>query len=488
MTHPYDVDEAPHLAPEELRTTGSGATDVDVVVIGAGAAGLAAARELRAAHLNVTVLEARGRVGGRIFTYRDPAVAAPIELGAEFLHGTTAETDAIVEAAHLHAIDVVGDHWRAEHGTFTDVGDFWKRVDRVLGKLDPHRTPDRSFADFLAEQEERSRDKARRKGKRGGKKTDASRRSTETRRLALEFVQGFHAADPERVSERWLANGGDPGESEEESRTGRLVDGYDRVPAYLARDLFDAIELNTIAEHVQWSDGGVSVRARRADGTPRGVITARAAIVTIPLGVLQADPSEEGAITFDPPLPDEIRTAIDGMAMGPVMRAVFAFEERFWEHGLRNAPSRDALADLSFIHSPGSTVPVWWTQFPLRAPVMVGWVGGPPARELWALGEDEIERRALRDLARHLGSSYERLSSLLVGAWMHDWDRDPFSRGAYSYGLVNGSDAPQVLSRPVSDTLFFAGEATDTEGRTGTVEGALASGRRAGQSTIRAVG
>ena len=129
MTHPYDVDEAPHLSPEELRTTGSSATDVDVVVIGAGVAGLAAARELRAAHLNVTVLEARGRVGGRIFTYRDPAVAAPIELGAEFLHGTTAETDAIVEAAHLHAIDVVGDHWRAEHGTFSAsrIGCFHRR-------------------------------------------------------------------------------------------------------------------------------------------------------------------------------------------------------------------------------------------------------------------------------------------------------------------------------------------------------------------------
>ena len=227
MTHPYDVDEAPHLSADDMD-----ATDVDVVVIGAGVAGLAAARELRDAHLDVAILEARGRVGGRIYTYRDPAVAAPIELGAEFLHGATPETDAIIDAAHLHAVDVVGDHWRAEHGRFSDVGDFWKRVDRVLGKLDAHRTPDRSFADFLAEQETRSREKARRKGKR-----TAGKRGTETRRLALEFVQGFHAADPERVSERWLANGGDPGESDSESRTGRLVDGYDRVPAHLARDL-----------------------------------------------------------------------------------------------------------------------------------------------------------------------------------------------------------------------------------------------------------
>lgn len=478
MTNAYDLDVAPQLTADQL-----GATDVDVVVIGAGVAGLAAARELREAHRTVAIVEARGRVGGRIYTYRDPAVAAPIELGAEFLHGRTPETDAIVDAAHLHAVDVVGDHWRAEHGQFTNVDDFWDEVGRVLGKLDAQRTPDRSFADFLAEREDRAREKARRKGRRG-----SGKHGIEARRVALGFVQGFHAADPDRVSERWLAAGGDAGESAEASRMARLVDGYDRIPAYLARDVFDAIELNTVVERVEWSDGRVRVHARHADGTPRGVITARAVIVTIPLAVLQADPSEEGAITFDPPLPDDVRTAIDGMAMGPVMRAVFAFEDRFWEHGLRNAPSRDALMDLSFIHSPGSAVPVWWTLYPMRAPVMVGWVGGPPARDLWALGEDEIERRALRDLARHIGSTYERLSSLLVGAWMHDWDRDPFARGAYSYGLVGGAGAPSVLARPVADTVFLAGEATDTEGRTGTVEGALATGRRAGQSAIRALG
>ena len=486
MTQPYDVDEAPTLDPEPgdvLAQDGERDTDVDVVVIGAGVAGLAAARELRDAQFDVAILEARGRVGGRIFTYRDPAVSAPIELGAEFLHGKTPETDAIAEAAHLHVMDVVGDHWRAEHGRFSDVGDFFERVDRVLGKLDPQRTPDRSFTEFLAERETRAREKAHRKGKRA-----IGRRNSEARRLALEFVQGFHAADPERVSERWLANGGDPGESEEESRMGRVVDGYDRIPAHLARELFDAIELNTIVERIEWRDGSVRVHPRRADGTPRGVITARAAIVTVPLGVLQAEPGDDGAIAFDPPLPDDVRGAIDGMAMGPVMRAVFAFEERFWEHGLRNAPSRDALMNLSFLHSPGSAVPVWWTLHPLRAPVMVGWVGGPPARELWALGDDEIERRALRDLARHLGSTYERLSSLLVGAWMHDWESDPFARGAYSYGLVGGTESPRVLSRPVEDLLFFAGEATDTEGRTGTVEGALATGRRAGRDAARALG
>lgn len=483
MTHPTSDDTPDVSAGAHAGYDIRDVHDVDVVIVGAGVAGLAAARELRAAHRSFALLEARGRVGGRIHTYRDPAVAVPIELGAEFLHGRTPETDEIIEAARLRAVDVVGDHWRAEHGRFRNVDDFFERVDRVLGKLDPERTPDRSFAEFLAERETRARAKAQARGKRA-----VGRKNAEARRLAMEFVQGFHAADPELVSERWLANGGDPGESAEESRMGRVVDGYDRIPAWLARDVFDAIELNTVVDRIEWAPGRVTVHTRDADGVARPPVAARAVIVTVPLGVLQAGPGETGAIQFDPPMPDAVREAVGGMAMGPVMRAVFAFEERFWEHGLRNAPSRDALTELSFIHSPGSTVPVWWTLFPVRAPVMVGWVGGPPARELWELGDGEFERRALRDLARHLGSTYERLSSLLVGSWMHDWERDPFARGAYSYGLVGGTDAPRVLARPVDDTLFFAGEATDTEGRTGTVEGALATGRRAGQAAVRALG
>src|SRR6185312_2735638 len=118
----------------------------DAIIIGAGAAGLAAATELRANGRSVVVLEARGRVGGRIFTYRDPAVVAPIELGAEFLHGATPNTDTIIDAAGLTSFDVVGEHWRACEGNLRQV-DYWKKVEKVLAKLDEHRTPDRSFSE-----------------------------------------------------------------------------------------------------------------------------------------------------------------------------------------------------------------------------------------------------------------------------------------------------------------------------------------------------
>jgi monoamine oxidase len=143
---------------------------------------------------------------------------------------------------------------------------------------------------------------------------------------------------------------------------------------------------------------------------------------------------------------------------------------------------------LSFLHSPGADFPVWWTQFPVRAPILVGWVGGPLAAALCALPDAEIERIALHDLAAHLGTTYERLAGLVTGSWMHNWEHDPFSRGAYSYAIVGGSGSARKLSRPIEQTVFFSGEATNTEGRSGTVEGALAAGLRAAQGVLQALG
>lgn len=444
--------------------------DIDTVIVGAGAAGLAAAKDLSEAGKSIVIIEARGRVGGRVFTYRDPSVNVPIELGAEFLHGKTPETSAIIDAARLTAVDVTGGHWLAQDGKFASADDFWTDVNKVLRKLESHRSPDRSFADFLASRARRKKDKPKRQ---------------RARALALEFVQGFHAADPSRVSERWLAHGGDPRESPEESRMGRVVEGYDRVTAWLADNVYETIELNTVVERIEWQRGSVRLTARTAERASR-TVTARTAIVTASVGVLQAQAPQPGAITFAPEVVP-IRDAIQQLAMGPVLRCVFAFSERFWERGVRRAPNKGDLSSLSFLHSPGSPVPVWWTLYPVRAPVLVGWVGGPPATELYALPDGEIERRALRDLAQHLGTTHDRLAGLLVGNWMHNWERDPFARGAYSYALVGGSGAARKLARPIEQTLFFAGEATDTEGRSGTVEGAIATGRRAARGVLQAL-
>jgi monoamine oxidase len=119
--------------------------------------------------------------------------------------------------------------------------------------------------------------------------------------------------------------------------------------------------------------------------------------------------------------------------------------------------------------------------------MLTGWVGGPHAWSLVRQGREALLETALDTLARHLSIGQRTLAGLLTGFWTHDWLDDPFSRGAYSYSLVGGSEAAKVLGRPVQGTLFFAGEAIDSEQRSGTVHGAIGSGRRAATLVLRSL-
>ena len=171
-----------------------------------------------------------------------------------------------------------------------------------------------------------------------------------------------------------------------------------------------------------------------------------------------------------------------------VTRVVLRLRERFWASGrFTRRTGNPNLDQLSFVHGADDDFPTWWTAYPVDAPLILAWVGGSPARKLVSLGDDEVTARAIGARARVFSLSRRDASRLVVGSWTHNWVRDPFARGAYSYITVGGQDAPAKLARPLRRTLFFAGEATDAEGRTGTVHGAIASGRRAARQALGAL-
>jgi monoamine oxidase len=120
-------------------------------------------------------------------------------------------------------------------------------------------------------------------------------------------------------------------------------------------------------------------------------------------------------------------------------------------------------------------------------PLLVAWAGGPDAERLSGVADDELARRAVETLSELLGAPPGRLAASLRSAHVHDWLQDPFSRGAYSYLAVGGDEAPAALAAPLVDTLFFAGEATDLAGDTGTVHGAIATGKRAAGEVLASV-
>jgi monoamine oxidase len=172
--------------------------------------------------------------------------------------------------------------------------------------------------------------------------------------------------------------------------------------------------------------------------------------------------------------------------MGQVIKVMLRFREPFWDElsipGEDEKP--DDLKDLTFIHAPAELLPTWWTQFPVRTPVLAGWAGGTRAEKLSVESDDSLLDHALESLTHIFGVSKGLLEGSLAEFYTHNWQRDPLAAGAYSYIPVGGVDAASQLARPVDDTIFFAGEATNEVGHHGTVHGALATGIRAAREIL----
>jgi monoamine oxidase len=429
----------------------------DAIILGAGAAGLAAARDLSLAGLRVTVLEARDRIGGRILTVRDGGVSLPVELGAEFIHGEARETQALCASGRLIVDRLSGESFLARRGSLRPAPDFWGKVERFSQSLDRRfrvrGARDQSFSASV----------------------QSARLPEKDRELLLQFARGFQGADPLLLSAKSMAGEG----AEASDDQYRVVSGYGAVVDQLrAESDPDAIDLRleTVATEVHWKPGEVRVRARSAADRGDEDFRARALVVALPHAVLKS-----GALRFSP-RPTEILRAISRLEVGQVFKIVFRFREVFWEADgfLRERLSRRSRngSPLGFVQSPGEDIPVWWTADPARAPVLTGWAGGPDAAALLRLDEKSQAERSLQCLSRLFALPRTTLDQLVERRWTYDWSRDPFSLGAYSYVGVGGTEAPQVLARPVRETLFFAGDYLNG-GTMGTVEGALKGGRRA---------
>jgi len=437
------------------------ATDPDVIVIGAGAAGLSAAYELARASRSALVLEARDRIGGRIWSLPEPSLPLAVELGAEFIHGTAEATFSLIRKAGTAAVDAGGADWTLRNGALAPSEDLFSSIQKAMRKTRALKQRDMSFDEFLERHLSRELP------------GDACA-------YARMLAQGFDAADTRRAGARALADEWSGGGSVNSPQF-RPLHGYASLLARLASELRGSqvdLQLNTVVRTVAWSRQAVRVQA---DFLGRACeIRAKAAIVTLPLGVLQARAREPGPVRFTPALTTK-REALKHLAAGPVLKVLLQFREAFWEK-----LSGGRYRDVAFFHPREAAFPTFWTALPLRVPLLVAWAAGPKADRLAHAGNAEIIEHALASLAELFGNR-PLIDRLLESAWLHDWQRDPYARGAYSYVRVGGDDAREQLAEPLRDTLFFAGEAADTDGEAGTVAGALQSGRRAARQVLAAL-
>lgn len=408
-------------------------------VIGAGAAGLAAASALHASGRDVRVFEARDRIGGRAHTIFPPS-GGFAELGAEFIHGKPEEIFELLRATGTTALDVGWSMFEYRDGALAQAGDLWETTQRILREVDPS-SPDcdvDTFLDSLSPQSANDGDKAR------------VRALVEGFDAAITSDAGVHA-----IAQEWA--------SETNSTEFRTSAGYAPLFAHLAAPVSERLHFGCVAQSIE-TGGGVSIAGERY-GEPFQ-IEAQQCIVTVPVGVLHA-----GGIRFRPALPQAIRDAMDAIATGPVVKLILDFTEPFWE-----TAEEGRFKDMAFLQNPTGAFRTFWTLLPNRFPRLIAWSGGGAVGRMKAHDIQGYVRCALDELGEMFPDA--RVREKFQAGFFHDWDADPYARGAYSYLRVNGAGARESLGTPVGP-LIFAGEATAPDGESGTVGGALQGGYRA---------
>ena len=432
----------------------------DVAIVGAGASGISAAVDLAQSGVKVLLIEARDRIGGRILTRLAPN-SDIVELGAEFLHGE----EAAVPLTHsgLEVTEIVDDHKFFLAQEIHGEPQFWDKLDHAFSLLRENSHRERSFSEVsiqIADPLERL--------------------------LAETFVEGFHAADLKLIGENGLARAAKAEESQKLYRVKRGYAAYMETLWKLTQGQAQnqaplvIFQKSTRVQEINWAPDPSELNCKFKDGSLD--FLAKKIIITVPVGVLKQNPihsdSETGVIQFKPTIEQKL-SHLQAIEMGAATKLVFCFREPFWK--------KSRLGDLGFIHAPELTLPTWWSAAPVKSGVLTAWTGGPNSQKLSFLTQKELLQAALRSLCELCEMPVQAIERQLLHWDYHNWQMDPFARGAYSYLGVGGVEAQKRFAEPVENKLFFAGEATHTEGELGTVLAAVESGKRAAREVLQSL-
>jgi monoamine oxidase len=395
--------------------------DSDVLVVGAGAAGLSCARELAKAGKRVIVLEARNRIGGRVHTIRGRRV---VEAGAEFIHGENAVTWDIVRQEGLGTEEwFYQNRVFGEGGIRSDSPELRGEVTTALAHIGDPASPSTSVAEVLT-------------------KAAASENALF---YALRSIGDLEGTDAANISAALLTR-----EDERNSSGHRnfwITDGYDRAMESMAQGI--DVRLDHEVESIEWKEG--TVRAICKNGA---VFTAPKLAFTLPIGVLR-----EKAVMFVPALPEAFLRAVRSIGFGNNTKLTLWLSNPLPEFGILDTKGL-------FGH--------FWCRAFSDGPVVVGFSGGKRADELAAMEEEEAIASGIAELSDALGLD---IKSMTTAARHFTWSNDPYTRGSYTYDALGSETARADLGTAIENTLFYTGEAANRHGHCATVHGAIETGR-----------
>ncbi|HYY29821.1 MAG TPA: NAD(P)/FAD-dependent oxidoreductase [Chthoniobacterales bacterium] len=426
----------------------------DVIVIGAGAAGLAATRMLQHEGCKVLTLEARDRLGGRILT--DWTFASyPVELGAEFIHGKNVHTWELIRSAGIRATEV-----------FSKPERYFFYADGALLPL-PKVSSTANGVTAIGALSLTGRDlyaAITRRREQGLPDIDVGSllRSlgvspdTDWGRIVQCSYQGLNASDPAELSAFSLEEAAYPGDGEEDFQ---IDDGYSTWLEFFADDL--PVRLLTPVELIRWEPDGVEVTTRQGD-----IFRARRLIVTCPLALLQ-----KGWPKFIPPLPAFKLHALKLLGSGPVTKVLLRFDRPFWPDEMERAAIPQTPLFLFRNRA----------DRPDEQPTLTIYVGASAAKSLNRLAPEKAVDAVVAELRSAFGLAGD---PKVVASRFVDWAADPFAGLGYSFVRPGGVGARALLAAPVDEVLFWAGEATNPV-RPATVHGAMESGVRAADEVLR---
>ena len=413
----------------------------DIIIVGAGASGLMAAKILSANGKKILILEAKERLGGRI--YRMEELSFPAEGGAEFIHGNLKTTFDLLKEAGLKKEKLKGNFCRVIKGKWSAEDDLVPHWDFLIKKLNECKE-DITIDIFL-------------------EKFFSAKKYDTLKKQFRKYIEGYDAADPGYANVFAIRS---EMKSEDEEQY-RPAPNYTALINFLKETFLKNNGIIKTGEPVIKITSGTNIEVH----TIAGKYFCKKLIIAVPVGVLQCRKNEKSYIDFPPFLKNYINAA-KKIGNGGVIKFLLEFNTAFWLD--KDFLEEKNIPAPSYIFA-NTIIPTWWTQYPSKVPLITGWIAGPSSYKIKNYSEKKFRNLVLESLSSVFTMPVIDLEKRLTNFKIMNWIKEPHILGGYSYSTLQTEKARQILQKPFENSFYFTGEYL-AENSSSTVDAALQSG------------